>query len=99
MGVMVLTVVVLPPGLVCLLDLRPGACIRERVVSKPFLDVCYLEFGKFPNNLHYVDYERLPIEEFSENGGSIPHNREQGIRIILPRLPRINALLEDNQNI
>ena len=26
------------------------------------------------HNLHYVDYERLPIEEFSENGGSIPHN-------------------------
>ena len=38
------------------------------------LVVCYLEFGKFSNNLHYVDYERLPIEEFSENGGSIPHN-------------------------
>jgi hypothetical protein len=39
-----------------------------------FRSVCYLEFGKFSNNLHYVDYERLPIEEFSENGGSIPHN-------------------------
>jgi hypothetical protein len=26
------------------------------------------------STLHYVDYERLPIEEFSENGGSIPHN-------------------------
>src|SRR5947209_17682313 len=38
--------------------------------------VCYLEFGKFSNNLHYVDYERLPIEEFSENGGSIPHNSD-----------------------
>jgi len=33
-----------------------------------------VEFRKFSHNLHYVDYERLPIEEFSENGGSIPHN-------------------------
>src|SRR5205814_4252763 len=24
--------------------------------------------------VYYVDYERLPLEEFSENGGSIPHN-------------------------
>ncbi len=40
--------------------------------------VCYLELGKFSNNLHYVDYERLPIEEFSENGRSIPHNGVAG---------------------
>jgi hypothetical protein len=26
------------------------------------------------DGLIYVDYERLRIEEFSENGGSIPHN-------------------------
>src|SRR2546428_8085477 len=39
MGVMVLAVVVLPPGLVCLLDLRPGARMGERMVSKPSLNV------------------------------------------------------------
>jgi hypothetical protein len=33
-----------------------------------------LIYQKLPNNGHYVEYERLPIEEFSENGGSIPHN-------------------------
>jgi hypothetical protein len=38
MGLMVLAVVVLPPDLVCLLDLRPGARIGERMVSKPSLN-------------------------------------------------------------
>jgi len=33
-----------------------------------------LEFAKFSNNWHYVDYERLHIEEFSGDGASIPHN-------------------------
>src|SRR5713226_1261298 len=52
--------------------LRRGRCRILHLSNFTF--VCYLEFGKFSNNLHYVDYERLPIEEFSENGGSIPHN-------------------------
>src|SRR6266566_4817652 len=99
MGEMMLDIVIGPPCLVLIQHLRPGACIGESVVSKPSLNVCYLEFGKFSNNLHYVDYERLPIEEFSENGGSIPHNGEQGLSIILPRLPRINAFLADTQHI
>ncbi len=47
MGVMVLHIVVLPPGLMGLVDLRPGACVGERMVSEPALDVCYVEFGKF----------------------------------------------------
>ena len=42
-GVMMLDVVVGPPRLVCLLDLWPGACIGERVVSKPPLNIRYLE--------------------------------------------------------
>ena len=36
--------------------------------------VCYVEFAKFAHNLHYVDYERLPSEELSGDGASIPHN-------------------------
>ncbi len=53
---------------------------RERLPGDQALDgdraavVCYLEFAKFSNNLHYVDYERLPIEKFSGDGESIPHN-------------------------
>ena len=42
-GIMVLLIVVLPPGLVSLLDLRPGACVGERVVSKSPLNIRYLE--------------------------------------------------------
>jgi hypothetical protein len=38
MGVMVLLIVVLPPGLVSLLDLRPGARVGKRMVGKPPLD-------------------------------------------------------------
>ena len=38
MGVMVLHIVVLPPGLMGLVDLRPGACVGERMVSEPALD-------------------------------------------------------------
>jgi len=37
-GVMVLRIVVLPPGLVSLLDLWPSACVGERVVSESPLD-------------------------------------------------------------
>jgi len=33
------------------------------------------------STVHYVDYERLPIEEFSENSGSIPHNYEISFEI------------------
>jgi hypothetical protein len=40
-----------------------------------------VEFGKFSHNLHYVDYERLPIAELSRDGGSIPHNYEMTFEI------------------
>ncbi len=43
MGVMVLLIVVLPPGLVSLLDLRPGARVGKRMVGKPPLDRDYVE--------------------------------------------------------
>src|SRR5713226_9140291 len=61
--------------------LRRGRCRILHLSNFTF--VCYLEFGKFAHNLHYVDYERLPIEEFSENGGSIPHNTHPAFDIVL----------------
>src|SRR5260370_42042992 len=47
---------------------------RRLPILRRNLVVCYVEFGKFSHNLHYVDYERLPIEEFSENGGRNSQN-------------------------
>ena len=38
MGVMVLTIVVVPPRLMSLLDLRPGARVGERMVGEPPLN-------------------------------------------------------------
>ncbi len=38
MGKMVLAVIVLPPGLVCLLDLWSGARVGKRMVSEPSLN-------------------------------------------------------------
>src|SRR5438477_9420671 len=64
------------PRLCCAARDPARRCRPERQTpAAPACNVCYLEFGKFSNNLHYVDYERLPIEELSENGGSIPHNQ------------------------
>src|SRR6266567_6892512 len=59
MGVMVLTIVVVPPRLMGLLDLRPGACVGERVVGKPPLDRDYVELSlplvvPSPHNTRYL---------------------------------------------
>ena len=57
---------------------------RERCIFHGETFVCYVEFGKFPLISNYVDYERLPIEELSENGASIPHNRRYGMIMFQP---------------
>ena len=44
--------------------------------------------------MHYVDYERLPIEEFSENGGSIPHNYEMSFEIRQGAVVCLSGLLK-----
>ena len=46
MRVMMLTVVVFPPRLVSLLDLRPGARVGERMVSEPSLNRDSVELGR-----------------------------------------------------
>src|SRR5712692_1478310 len=63
MGKMMLDIVIGPPRLVCLLDLRPGACIGECIVGEPSL------------------------------------NGEEGLRVILPRLSRLDAFLADTKHV
>lgn len=45
MSVMMLTIVIGPPGLMRSLDLRPGARFGERVISEPSLNRDYVEFS------------------------------------------------------